>query len=376
MNLMRSFLVCTLYVICMPIFGQTPVYDDLVFDEEEGKTYKPAGKNYVFLRSKKGTGGMPTTSSGDSIKKMNISDIILVFTETNEAAAETREEGNKERWENLLATYPQFFQFNTNYKNVCQCVMGGDAEVLKQTQGFYVYIKKEEPKAVEMKVEPKVAKTEEKKETKKEEAKKEEKKESKKEEKKEEAAVVKNEKKVKEKKEEKKEEEKKEEEETSTAVEGAEETVTVEVKAKKTGYKKPKVSKDKKACRPPCYGYGDEDLHTFFKEQIVLTKKQRRAIKGSLSIVKLSLNFDGSVKKAMVNGTNAQLNELVTIALKGMDLWNPAVKGGVTVKSEVKITLKYDKGTKAVKPFEILITPRPNPKCTECKTDQEIFGKE
>ncbi|MDP1801604.1 MAG: hypothetical protein Q8L81_09640 [Bacteroidota bacterium] len=375
---MRSLLFITLFAFCMPIFGQTPTptYDDLVFDEEEGKAYKPTSKRYVFMRSKKGTGGMATTSSADSIKKMEISDIVLVFTETNEAAAETREEDNKERWENLLATYPQFFQFNTNYKNICQCVMGGDAEVLKPTQGFYIYVKKEEPKAVEMKVEPTVAKTEEKKETKKEESKKEEKKESKKEEKKEEVAVAKPEKKVKEKKEEKKEEEKKEEEETSTAVEGPEETVTVEVKPKKTGYKKPKVSKDKKACRPPCYGYGDDDLNTFFKEQITLSKKQRRAIKGSLSIVKLSLNFDGSVKKAMVNGTNAQLNELVTVALKGMDLWNPAVKAGVTVKSEVKITLKYDKSTKAIKPFEIMITPRPNPKCTECKTDQEIFGKE
>ena len=76
----------------------------------------------------------------------------------------------------------------------------------------------------------------------------------------------------------------------------------------------------------------------------------------------------------MVNGTNIQLNELVSAALKSMDLWNPAVKSGVTVKSEVKITLKYDKSTKAIKPFEIMITPRPNPKCIECKTDAEIFG--
>jgi len=157
-------------------------------------------------------------------------------------------------------------------------------------------------------------------------------------------------------------------------VEGAVETVAVEIKPKRAGYKKPKVSKDKKACRPPCYGYGEEDLNNFFKDQIVLSKKQRRSVKGSASIAKLSLNFDGSIKKAMVNGANAQLNELVTVALKNMDLWNPAVKAGVTVKSEVKITLKYDKSTKAIKPFEIMITPRPNPKCTECKTDSEIFG--
>jgi hypothetical protein len=59
-----------------------------------------------------------------------------------------------------------------------------------------------------------------------------------------------------------------------------------------------------------------------------------------------------------------------------MEAWNPAVKGGFSVKSEVKITLKYDKSTKAIKPFEVAITPRPAPKCLECKSDSEIFGSD
>jgi hypothetical protein len=86
------------------------------------------------------------------------------------------------------------------------------------------------------------------------------------------------------------------------------------------------------------------------------------------------LNFDGSIKKAMVNGANTSLNEYVSVAVKSMDLWNPSVKAGTTVKSEVKITLKYDKSTKAIKPFEVAITPRPNPKCSKCLSDAEIFG--
>jgi hypothetical protein len=76
----------------------------------------------------------------------------------------------------------------------------------------------------------------------------------------------------------------------------------------------------------------------------------------------------------MVNGANTSLNEYVSMAVKSMDLWNPAVKAGTTVKSEVKITLKYDKSTKAIKPFEVAITPRPNPKCSKCLSDAEIFG--
>ncbi len=359
------------------LFPQTPVYDDLTFDEEElSASYKGSAKQHINLKSKKGTGGMPKVPEADALKTAEITDIILVFTETNEDAAGTREENNRERWENLMSTYPEFFQFSTSYKNVCQCVMGGDAETLKPSQGFYIYYKTAEQKAAEKAAEKAKADAEflaEAAAAKK--AEKEVKKEDKvvKNDKKEKEKEVEKPKKEKEKKEEKKEEVK-EEEETSTAVEGAVETVAVEIKPKRAGYKKPKVSKDKKACRPPCYGYGEEDLNNFFKDQIVLSKKQRRSVKGSASIAKLSLNFDGSIKKAMVNGANAQLNELVTVALKNMDLWNPAVKAGVTVKSEVKITLKYDKSTKAIKPFEVMITPRPNPKCTECKTDSEIFG--
>ncbi|MBL7918200.1 MAG: hypothetical protein JNM96_07365, partial [Bacteroidia bacterium] len=92
------------------------------------------------------------------------------------------------------------------------------------------------------------------------------------------------------------------------------------------------------------------------------------------AILKLSLNFDGSIKKAMVNGANPMLNEMVTVAVKSMDSWNPAVKAGTTVKSEIKISLKYDKAAKGIKPLDIAITPRPNPKCTKCLSDAEIFG--
>ena len=61
---------------------------------------------------------MPKVPEADALKGAEITDIILVFTETNEDAAGTREDNNRERWENLMSTYPEFFQFSICYKNV------------------------------------------------------------------------------------------------------------------------------------------------------------------------------------------------------------------------------------------------------------------
>lgn len=385
MRAIRALLVIFIITTVIPMAGQAPVFEDLIFESDSITTpYKPTGKNYVFVKSKRGTEGVAKSSRADSILALPINDIVLVFSELNPDAINNRLEANQERWENLLRTYPEFFQFNTNYKEMCQCKNGGDAESFKEGQGFYIYYAKPEPpKAVEKQPESTKTKTEEKqpvaKTKTKEEAEPKELAVTKTKEPKEKKEIVKEEKTVKEKS--KKEKEKDEENEPAEAgVEGAEQTLAVdmskEAPKKRTGYTKPKRSKDLKACRPPCYEDGDESLNTFFKDNIILSKKQKRQVKASVSIVKLQLNFDGSIKKALVNGTNPILNEMVTIAIKNMDLWNPMVKGGVTVKSEVKLTLKYDKATKAIRPFETMITPRPNPKCTECKSDTEIFGKE
>ena len=147
---MRSFLIIIFFAFSAQLLGQTPVYDDLTFDEEElTAAFKASSKQHITLKSKKGTGGMPKVPEADALKTAEITEIILVFTETTEDAAGTREENNRERWENLLSTYPEFFQFSTSYKNECQCVMGGDVEALKPSQGFYIYYKTAEQKAAE-----------------------------------------------------------------------------------------------------------------------------------------------------------------------------------------------------------------------------------
>jgi hypothetical protein len=360
----------------LSLSAQAPVFEDLIFEADSITTnYKLKSKNHAFIRSKRGTDGLTKTTTGDSLvaKKTAITDIYLVFTEMSSAEIATRETENRERWENMLKTYPEFFNESPNLYNVCQCSSTGNAESLKKTQGFYVYFEgKEEPVAVVPKVEPKKEVAEPKKKEKVEKVKEEKKTEPK------EEKVAKAEKPVKKEKAEKPKKEKKEKEAVVVKEEVKEAPPVIEevkvTKPKKEGYAKPRKAKDVKVCRPPCYEGGEEGLNEFLKENIVLSKKQKRKSGDLVSIVTLQLNFDGSIKKTLIQGTNEEFNKQVDEAVKKMDLWNPAVKGGVTIKSQVKLTLKYDNSTKSIKPFETMITPRPAPKCTECLSDSQVFA--
>lgn len=378
---MKNLLVVFFSIVCLSLSAQdAPVFDDLIIESDSiAKAYKAPGKNFIILKSKRGSDGMPKTSSGDSIKAMNITDIVLVFTENEASDIATREIANRERWENLLKTYPEFFKENPTLFNTCQCVIGGDAEALKKTQGFYIFIggKAEAPevKAVAKKEEPakKVVNDEK---PKKEEKVKEEKPKKEEKVKEEKVAKVKEEKPKKEEKvkEEKvakvKEEKPKKEEKVEEAPVVAEPVVA---KPKKQGYAAPKKAKDAKVCRPPCYEGGDEGLNEFLKTAITLSKKQKRHTGDLEAIVTLMLHFDGSIKKSMIQCADEDFKKQVEEAIKQMDLWNPAVKGGVTIKSQVKLTLRYDNSSKQIKPFETQIIPRPAPKCTECLTDSQVF---
>lgn len=384
---MKNLLAVFFSLFCISLVAQdAPVYDDMLFESDSTtKAYKPAGKNFIIVKSKRGTDGVPKTSSADSIKSMNITDIVLVFTENEAADLANRSAANRERWENLIKTYPEFFKENPNLFNTCQCVMGGDAEALKKSQGFYIYIggKPEaaatpEPKAV-VKKEEKVKEEKPKKEEKVKEEK------PKKEEKVKEEKVAKEEKvkeeKVKEEKpkKEKKVKEEKPKEEVAKKEEVKEEPAVVAEpvapKPKKQGYAAPKKAKDVKVCRPPCYEGGDEGLNEFLKTAITLSKKQKRHSGDLEATVTLMLHFDGSIKKHMIVCADEEFKKQVDEAIKQMDLWNPAVKGGVTTKSQVKMVLRYDNGSKQIKPFETQIIPRPAPKCTECLSDSQVFGE-
>lgn len=389
MKLLTSFLALFLFAVCTPLAAQT-TFEEMEFEADSVRVpYKTAGKNYVFVRSKKGTGGVNKTPAADAVLSSEITEIVLVFTELDPSDIAEREEANRERWENLLRTYPELFQYSTTYKNVCQCNDNGDSAAFKQKQGFYVYVNGEVPKVEEPKVAatppaaptapttPVPAKTEVNKPTEvrktepetpvaKTEVVKEVTPTDNTSVKQREAPPVVKEEKVK-------------EVETPVVNETKEEAPAEEV-VKPSPKKKPAVAKarrssDPKACRQPCYGYGDEDLNIFFKDNIPLTKKQKRKAKNWVANVKLQINFDGSIKKAFVTGTNPEFNQTVESVIKSMNNWNCAVKGGLAVKSEVKFVLKFDKETKSMKPFDMLINPRLGPKC-KCMTDSEVFGSD
>lgn len=383
MKIIKPLFGLAIMLACGSVQAQAPAFEDMEFElDSTTAIYKPTGKNFATLRSKKGAGEMAKSSKVDSIQSLPVNEIVLVYTETDPGDINERETANKERWENLLKTYPQIFQFSTTYKNVCQCNLKGDAEAFKKSQGFYIYYSAPEaPKAEVKTVEPP---KNESKDTSKDVAKEEKSKNKNKEEKESKEKPSGKEKKEKEKEKEvtkTKEKEKEKEPETTNTGDGTERTVTLSdadfaksSTPKKAGFTKPKKAKDPKACRLPCYEGGDDDLNNFFRDNISISKKEKRHAKSMVSAVRLQLNIDGSIKKAFVTGTNDDLNQRVLGAIKMMNLWNGAVKNGVTVKSEVKFNLKYDKEHKGMKVFDMMINPRLGPKCG-CVSDSEMFGE-
>jgi|LakMenE01Jun11ns_1017448.scaffolds.fasta_scaffold9958801_6 hypothetical protein len=383
--MIRKIALSFLFFYSIATQAQAPTFDEMNFDLDSSSTaYKPA-KNYVFTKSKKGSGAMVKVNTIDSIANFPVNEIVLVFSETSPEDINDRETSNQERWENLLKTYPAIFQFSTVFKNHCQSNFKGDTAGFKAKQGFYIYYTPPAPKKVEPVVVAKVEEVKKTTEPLKEEKKKsepEEKKKPIKEEKVKEEKIKEEPKKTNETKKEekpdknKKEETNKKDDDGGELVEGPETTTEISEAdfkpKKKAGYSKPRKAKDPKACRTACYGNNDEDLINFFVTNVTLTKKQRRHAGKVGSMVRLQLNFDGNIKKAMVTGTNTELNELVTNAIKQMDLWNPTVKNGITVKSEVRFTLKYNKEKKGLVPEEMTINPRLAPKC-KCVPDSEIF---
>jgi hypothetical protein len=384
MKAIKAFFVIALMISTNLVFGQDVSYYDLTFGLDSTTTpYKP-NANYVFIRSKRGTEPIKATSAGDSIKSFVIQKIVLVFSETSASEIENREAYNQERWENLIPTYPEFFQAKTTYKNICQCSQDAAGQDYKAVQGFYIYYtpkagsepKKEvevakvetpkpaEPKKEEPKKVVEVAKVETPKavEPKKEVAKKEEPKKVKEVEAKVEEAkpveVV------------KKEEPKKEVEVITPAANTTTEEVSDSKNKATVPPAKPRKAKDPKACRTACYGTGESDLNAFFKDKIVLTKKMK---KDEVDL-KLQLNVDGTVKKVIIIGDNADLNKLVEDAVKDM-IWNASVKAGLTIKSEVRMILKFDKETKGLKTNDLMVNPRLGPKCLTCTSDEELFVK-
>jgi len=343
---MKKIFILFLSLIAGSAMAQPSSYTDLVFENTDSlKSYVPErGKHYVYVMPSASTEEVAKNSRLDSISGFRILKIVLAYPETaDKENAETADQV-QQRWDNLMSSYYVYFKApDTKFKNVYLTERAG--------QGFYIYYDGGKGKPV------------------KETAAKEEKEEKKKKEK-----VVKEEEKPKETEKKTKEKEKKDEtakHSDEVKHSGSGDTKPAVVKAA-PHFDKPMRAKDPKACRLPCYGGGDEDLMAFFKDNITLSKKQSRHGKDLVSMVKIQLNFDGTIKKTFVTGANEHLNKQVEEAINMMNPWNPAVKGGITVKSEIKMTLKYDYDTHAMRPSDTVITPRLGAQC-KCIPDEEMF---
>ncbi len=387
MKTFKKFLLAAFVSAGITVAAQ-PSFYDLTFQSDSITAPFAADGNYVYMKSKRGDAGMPTTEEGDAIKTSEITKIVLVFSEDSPDDLENRESYNQERWDNLIATYPEYFQEKTKYKNICQCAAEAGGDNYKAVQGFYIYYKGAGPApstpppapAAEPKKEPApVAKNDPPKaETPKADPPKTD--PPKTDPPKSEPVAT-----TPPKSEPVATEPAKTEETPAPAVTpktpakkvASDDEEVVETKStskKRAGYgAKPRKAKDPKACRPACYGYGEEDLVAFFKD-ITLSKKQKRKAKKYQADLRIAIHFDGTIKKVtLTGGNNDELTALINEALKSMNPWNPAVKGGVAIKSEVRMTIKFDKETKTFKPYNILVNPKPNPKC-KCVSDSEIFG--
>lgn len=376
---MKPILFAITFLFFFNAQSQVSSYEEIDCEFDSIKTpYKPTDNNYVLIKSKRGNSGVKKTEAADAILNSEVTEIVLVYSETEAGDLAEREVATQERWDNLILTYPELFQFSTTFKTICQCKLTTDDEAFKKSQGFYVYINGKVPEVAEKAAEPEApvvketpppapkapaaassapavspakevatevvaASTA--------------------------AAVVatpaaskESPAKVAEK------------EEHDDSAEEITEEVKTPVKKKVVASAKPRRSKNPKACRPACYGYGDDDLHQFFKDNLVFSKKQLKKAKKWTANVRIQINFDGTIKKAFVTGTEPTFNLQVEEAIKGMNKWNCAVKNGLASKSEVRFILQFDKESKSMKPTNVMSNPKASPKC-QCVSDSEIFDE-
>jgi hypothetical protein len=147
MKRLTVILAAILFVTALPVVGQV-TFDELEFEMDSvTRPYKSKGRNFAFIRSKRGSSGVNKNSRADSIATLTINEIVLVYTEINRGDRAEREEANRERWENLIRTYPEYFEYSPTLINMCQCNFSGDSVAFKKQQGFYVYFEGEEPAA-------------------------------------------------------------------------------------------------------------------------------------------------------------------------------------------------------------------------------------
>jgi hypothetical protein len=327
-------------------FAQTHQFSELSFkstDSIKGTYHADKLKKFIYVTSKFGSDEVKQLNQLDSISSFFISKIVLVYSEFHKAEKFNQAHLNLNRWQNLYKTYPSFFNTGlTSYQNVCQYGIKTDSVAKKLTHGFYVYYENRSDPVVRKREINEIHRLLEK------------------------LGVNAN-------------DTAEVESATSSEVKKTEDSVSTESiainpsKSKKSKFKKPMRAKDPRACRQPFYQTGKTDLSDFFKENIQLTEKQlrKRNRKKLEAEIRLQLEYNGAIRYADISSTDQKLIAEIGKVLSLMGVWNPAVKNGITIKSEVKFKIKCTDADKMELLGEVYV-PKTLAKCA-FTPDEELF---
>ena len=278
--------------------GQIPALPEITSDTVRGAYQVKLNEPYIFIASSFGSEKIENSQRLDSVSGFYISEIVLVYSAYRKADLFDQASLNNARWEHLGSTYPSLFLNGpTRFANVCQQGQLSDTAARQLKHGFYIYFRNRSDSAkrnleitelsrmmLAMGIDTSESAREE--------------------------PLAK------------------------------EKEISINPESRKhPKFKKPLRAKDPKACRQAFYGTGIEDLELFFKEKIRLTARQKRKPRKLLAEVRLRLDYNGFIKSAYILCADKKLIDQVRVALSDMNVWNPAVKNGLTVKSDVKFNL-------------------------------------
>jgi hypothetical protein len=331
------------FIICLPLLlpAQHTTINDLEFDKADTITrpYTPKlNTPYIFIASKFGSNEVQRHTSLDSIRGFMIRDIELVFSQYHKSDKFNQGKLNDERWQHLLKEYPSLFSSGvTHFRNICQSGEQTDSTARKLTHGFYIYFEDRSADAKRSSEITEISKMLEKMGINP-------------------ADTVEN--------------EFHDEEKTSVAAPDKADVTLKDVKTRGVKFRKPMRTMDPHACRQPYYEGKIDGLNQLLAETIKLSRRQKRRHKKLNGTIRLRIDYNGEIKSAQVSTINEKFSRQLTKAVESMYAWNPAVRNGVTVKSDVRFKVRYAEG-KIIVDGDVIV-PRNLAKCGTA-SDDELF---
>jgi hypothetical protein len=293
-----SFFICSTFTLGLA--AQTGLPGFITSDTIKGY-YHVNEQPSIFIASAFASEKVVSTTKLDSVRNFLIREIVLVYSRYHKSENFKQAPLNEARWNNLLSEYPTLFENGTtHYRNICQD-LENDTTAKKLPHGFYIYFENpgdplkrdREISGITKLVQSMGIDT---------------------------SDFL----------------------EEDLKMPDSSGMIPVSGLSKKhSKFKKPMHARDSKACRQPFYQTGIKDLDAFFREKIKLTRFQKIRPGKLDTEIRLTLDFNGFIKSAFVLCADKLLIEQIKRALSEMEVWNPAVRNGLTIKANVKFSLRY-----------------------------------